>query len=294
MPNRDPNAEPRRFSSPPASAPTRIAVDEALRNNWLEIWYQPKIDLKRKCLAGAEALARIRHPQEGVLWPESFLPGIDDESLAHLTEHAILTTLRNWTIFADVGVNLHLSINVPASALSKLPIADIVAQNRPQSGNWPGLILEVTEDQIVRDIAMAKKCAAELKASGVTIAIDDFGAGYSSFSSLRDLPFAELKLDGSFVKNCAIDATNAAICQTAIDLAHRFGSVAVAKGIESMADLQALLVMGCDFGQGMLVAPPTPKERFLELLSQRMNKPRPQAEPAAPEPPVVAAADRVA
>ena len=294
MPNRDPNAEPRRFSSPPASAPTRIAVDEALRNNWLEIWYQPKIDLKRKCLAGAEALARIRHPQEGVLWPESFLPGIDDESLAHLTEHALLTTLRNWTSFADAGVNLHLSINVPASALSKLPIGEIVAQNRPQSENWPGLILEVTEDKIVRDIAMAKKCAAELKASGVTIAIDDFGAGYSSFSSLRDLPFAELKLDGSFVKNCAIDATNAAICQTAIDLAHRFGSVAVAKGVESMADLQALVVMGCDFGQGMLVAPPMPKERFLELLSQRMNKPRPQAEPAASELPSVAAADRVA
>lgn len=292
MPNRDPNAEPRRFSSVPATAPTRIAVDEALRNNWLEIWYQPKIDLKRKCLAGAEALARIRHPQEGVLWPESFLPGIDDESLAHLTEHALLTTLRNWTSFADVGVNLHLSINVPASALSKLPIVEIVAQNRPQSDKWPGLILEVTEDQIVRDIALAKKCAAELKASGVTIAIDDFGAGYSSFSSLRDLPFAELKLDGSFVKNCAIDATNAAICQTAIDLAHRFGSVAVAKGVESMADLQALVVMGCDFGQGMLVAPPTPKERFLELLSQRMNKPRPQAEPAAA--PAVAAAGRVA
>ena len=294
MTGRDANTDTRRFSGLPASAPTRIAVDEALRNNWLEIWYQPKIDLKRKCLAGAEALARIRHPQEGVLWPESFLPGIDDESLAHLTEHALLTTLRNWTSFADVGVNLHLSINVPASALSKLPIAEIVAQNRPQSENWPGLILEVTEDQIVRDIAMAKKCAAELKASGVTIAIDDFGAGYSSFSSLRDLPFAELKLDGSFVKNCAIDATNAAICQTAIDLAHRFGSVAVAKGVESMADLQALVVMGCDFGQGMLVAPPTPKERFLELLSQRMNKPRPQAEPAASEPQAVAAADRVA
>ena len=265
-----------------------------MRNNWLEIWYQPKIDLKRKCLAGAEALARIRHPQEGMLWPESFLPGIDEESLAQLTEHALLTTLRNWAMFADAGFNLHLAINVPASALSKLPIAEIVAQNRPKSESWPGLILEVTEDQIVRDIALAKECAAELKACGVTIAIDDFGAGYSSFSSLRELPFAEIKLDDQFVKNCAIDATNAAICQTAIDLAHRFGSVAVAEGIESMTDLQALVVMGCDFGQGMLVAPPMPKERFLELLRQRNNKPRPQAEPAASEPPAVATADRVA
>lgn len=292
MTARDPTNEPRRFSALPASAPTRIAVDEALRNDWLEIWYQPKIDLKRKCLAGAEALARIRHPQEGMLWPESFLPGIDEESLAHLTEHALLTTLRNWTTFADAGFNLHLAINVPASALSKVPICELVAAHRPKSDTWPGLILEVTEDQIVRDIALAQKVAAELKACGVTIAIDDFGAGYSSFSSLRDLPFAELKLDGSFVKDCATDATNAAICQTAIDLAHRFGSVAVAEGIETMADLQALVVMGCDFGQGMLVAPPMPKERFLELLRQRLNKPKPQAEPVGVH--NTDAADRVA
>jgi EAL domain-containing protein (putative c-di-GMP-specific phosphodiesterase class I) len=281
--------EARRFSSLPATAAKPIAVDEALRSNWLEIWYQPKIDLKRKCLAGAEALARIRHPQEGMLWPENFLPGIDEEGLARLSEHALLTTLRNWTIFADAGVNLHLSINVPVSVLLKLPIARIVSENRPQSENWPGLILEVTEDQIVREIAQAQNIAGELKACGVTIAIDDFGAGYSSFASLRDVPFAELKVDGSFVKNCATDASNAAICQTAIELAHRFGSKAVAEGIENMIDLQALVAMGCDFGHGMLLAPPMPKERFLELLRQRMNKPRPQAQPSVP-----AAAGRVA
>ena len=155
-----------------------------------------------------------------------------------------------------------------------MPIAELVAEYRPKSEQWPGLILEVTEDQIVRDIALANEIATQLRVSGITIAIDDFGAGYSSFSSLRDLPFAELKVDRSFVRDCATDATNAAICQTAIDLAHRFGSAAVAEGIENQADLQALMVMGCDFGQGMLIAPPMPKERFLELLRQRMNRPR--------------------
>jgi EAL domain-containing protein (putative c-di-GMP-specific phosphodiesterase class I) len=277
--------ENRRFSGPPASAPAPVAVDEALRNNWLEIWYQPKIDLKRKCLAGAEALARIRHPQEGMLWPESFLPGIDDDSLTQLTEHALLTTLRNWSVFNDAGFNLHLAINVPASALSKLPIAQLVAENRPKVPHWPGLILEITEDQIVRDIAVAQQIAPELKAVGVSITIDDFGAGYSSLSSLRALPFAELKVDSTFVKDCATDANNAAICQTAIDLAHRFGSMAVAEGIEGMADLQALIVMGCDFGQGMLVAPPMPRERFLELLRQRMGKvAAPKSAPASEMP----------
>jgi len=253
----------------------RIAIAEALRNHWFEIWYQPKIDLKRKCLAGAEALARINHPQLAVLLPGSFLPDVDEGSIAELAQHALLATLCDWSMFEEAGFNLHLAINVPVSVLFKLPIPTLVRDYRPKSERWPGLILEVTEDQIVREIKLAKEIATQLRVSGITIAIDDFGAGYSSFSSLRDLPFAELKIDRGFVRGCSTDATNAAICQTAIDLAHRFGSAAVAEGVETQADLQALMVMGCDFGQGVLIAPPMPKARFLELLRQRMNKSRP-------------------
>jgi len=256
------------------AARPRIAVAEALRNNWFEIWYQPKIDLKRKCLAGAEALARIHHPQLGVLQPGNFLPEVDQDSIAELAEHALLATLCDWTMFEEAGFNLHLAVNVPVSVLFKLPIPRLVAEYRPKSERWPGLILEVTEDQIARDTALANEIATQLRVSGISIAIDDFGAGYSSFSILRDLPFAELKIDHAFVAGCATDAANAAICQTAIDLAHRFGSAAVAAGVERQADLQALMVMGCDFGQGVLIAPPMPKDRFLELLHQRMNKPR--------------------
>lgn len=252
----------------------RIVIAEALRNRWFEIWYQPKIDLKRKCLAGAEALARIRHPELGVLLPGSFHPEVDDESVVELAQQALVATLCDWSMFEEAGFNLHLAINVPVGVLLKLPIETLVKEFRPQSERWPGLLVEVTEDQIVRDLALAQKIASQLQVSGIKIAIDDFGAGYSSFSSLRQLPFAELKLDRSFVQGCATDATNAAICQTAIDLAHRFGSAAVADGVESQADLQALMVMGCDFGQGALVSPPMPKERFLELLRQRMSRPR--------------------
>ncbi len=266
------------MSVPPALP--HIAIDEALHNGWFEIWYQPKIDLKRKCLAGAEALARIRHPILGVLLPGSFLPDVTEGSVERLTEHALIATLQNWSMFDEAGFNLHLAINLPVSVLVRLPITALVKQHRPSSDRWPGIILEIAEDQIVRDIALAQKIATELQACGIKISIDDFGAGYSSFSSLRDLPFAEIKLDQSFVQNCATDATNAAICQTAVDLAHRFGSAAVAEGIERQADLQALMVMGCDFGQGVLIAPPMPQERFLDLLNQRMNKAPPQAVPA--------------
>jgi EAL domain-containing protein (putative c-di-GMP-specific phosphodiesterase class I) len=263
-----------RFSGLHESVITQVSVAEALDENWLDVWYQPKIDLRRKCLAGAEALARLHHPQAGPLWPEDYLSLLDEDGLIRLAEYTLVTTLHHWTMFAESGFDLRLAINVPAAILSRLSIKAIVSEHRPASDNWPGLLLGVSEDQIVRDVALTRRLANELKTCGVAIAIDDFGAGFSSLSGLRDLPFAELKLHRSFVKNCATDVTNAAICQTAIDLAHRFGSVAVAGGIDSIADLQALMVMGCDFGQGMLVAPPMPKDRFLDALRQHMNRPQ--------------------
>jgi EAL domain-containing protein (putative c-di-GMP-specific phosphodiesterase class I) len=275
-------APPPGADSAGAAARPRIAISEALRNNWVEIWYQPKIDLKRKCLAGAEALARIRHPQFGVLPPGSSHPEVDDEGIAELTQQALLATLCDWTMFEEAGFNLQFAINVPVRALFELPIPRLVAEYRPKSERWPGLIVEVTEDQIVREPALAHDIAAQFRVSGISIAIDEFGAGFSSFASLRDLPFAELKIDRRFVEYCATDAANAAICQTAVDLAHRFGAAAVAEGVENAADLQALMVMGCDFGQGVAIAPPMPKERFVELLRQRMSKPRAAAAKPAP------------
>lgn len=267
------HGEERRGFSGPHGSVTRVSIEDALSSNRLEIWYQPKIDLRRKCLAGAEALVRMHHPEAGLLWPEDYLGALDEENLLKLSEYALVTSLRHWAMFAEAGFGLRLSINVPASLLPKIPVRALVAAHRPQSEKWPGLILEVTEDQIVRDLPTLRQIAREFKTSAISLAINEFGAGYSSFSSLRDLPFTELKLHALFVKNCAVDVTNAAICQTAIDLAHRFDSVVVADGIDAIADLQALIAMGCDLGQGMLIAPPLPKDRFLDALRQH-NKPR--------------------
>jgi EAL domain-containing protein (putative c-di-GMP-specific phosphodiesterase class I) len=277
--------EPASVAPPAPSAPAAPLpsepLDDALRETRLELWYQPKIDIKQRCLAGAEALARIRDPENGMLLPTSFLPDESAEAMARLTENALLTVLRDWTLFDEAGFNLRLAINVPVNLLDHLPVDRIVTENRPKAEYWPGLIVEVTEDQIVRDIRRSQEIAAKLRVSGISVAIDDFGAGYSSFSSLRELSFAELKLNASFVKGCAGDPTNAAICQTAIDLAHRFGSAAVAEAIETVADLQAMQIMGCDFGQGHLIAPPMPKQEFMAMLQQRMNKPKAKsAEPA--------------
>jgi len=265
-------------NSPEINAETRprIVIAEALRDRWFEIWYQPKIDLRRKCLAGAEALARIRHPELGVLLPGSFVPEVDEDGIAELAKFTLVTALQDWASFEAADFNLHLAVNVPVGVLLRLSIPQLVLANRPKSTRWPGIIVEVTEDQMVRDRALADKIGAQLQVNGISIAIDDFGAGYSFLSRLRDLPFAELKLARDFVSGCAGDATNAAICQTGIDLAHRFGSAAVVDGVDNAVDLQAVMVMGCDFAQGAVIAPSLAKQDFLALL-QRHNAPRPAA-----------------
>ncbi len=259
----------------PADVPilgSKISLDELLRNGWLQVWYQPKIDLRMRNLAGAEGLVRGVHPEEGIIPPGAFLPNASEESMLRLTETVLLTALRDWAQFAEHGFTLRMALNVPVGALVKLPISTIVRENRPKSDRWPGLILEVTEDQIVRDIPLAHEIATQLKIYNIVLAIDDFGTGYSHLARLRDLPFAELKIDRNLVMNCGEDETNAALCQTGIDLAHRFGTQAVAEGIEKVSELERLLKMGCDLGQGFLFAPPMAKDRFIALLKQRVPR----------------------
>jgi EAL domain-containing protein (putative c-di-GMP-specific phosphodiesterase class I) len=253
----------------PRAAAARIGLDEALKNGWIEFWYQPKIDLRKKQLAGAEAFARARHPEFGVLSPGAFMPGADEASVLKLSEQAIIAAIKAGMNFAKVGVNLKISVNIAIDALVKLPIPEIVRAHRPSLAGWPGMIIDVTEEQIVTDIALATDITKKLEQFNIKLAIDDFGRGYSSLIRLKELPFAEMKLDRSFVTDCGTDKVNAPICKTVIDLAHNFGSLAVAIGIEKAADVLALVSMGCDYGQGFLLGQPMPEERFMSLLKQR-------------------------
>ncbi len=273
------------LGDPPAMA-GRVDLDEALKNNWIEFWYQPKIDLRKKQLVGAEAFARARHPVRGVLTPGAFMPGASEASLVTLSEQALVQSLSAGLNFAKLGVNLRLAVNVPVNALIKIAVTDIVQKYRPQYEKWPGMIIDVTEEQIVTDLKLANKIAKELAPLNVKLAIDDFGRGYSSLVRLKELPFAEIKLDRAFVTDCGTDKVNAPLCKTVIDLAHNFGSVAVAIGIEKAADALALVSMGCDYGQGFLLGQPMPEERFLSLLRQRAASQKhgpPATAVAAPE-----------
>jgi EAL domain-containing protein (putative c-di-GMP-specific phosphodiesterase class I) len=253
----------------PAAVPARIELDDALRNKWIEFWYQPKIDLRKKQLAGVEAFARARHPQFGILSPDAFMRGATKSELIALSDLALVSALKAGASFATLGINLRFAVNVPVDALVKLPIADIVRAHRAQIENWAGLIIDVTEEQIVTDLALAAAMAEKLGHLNVKLAIDDFGRGYSSLARLKELPFVELKLDRTFVRDCGTDKVNAPLCKTVIDLAHNFGSAAVAIGIEKASDALALTSMGCDMGQGFLLGQPMPLERFMSLLRQR-------------------------
>jgi EAL domain-containing protein (putative c-di-GMP-specific phosphodiesterase class I) len=257
-----------RLGHPPTAA-GRIDLDEALSNGWIEFWYQPKIDLRKKQLVGVEAFARARHPQDGVLMPGAFLPGATESALIALSEQALAQTLKAALNFTKLGVTLRPAVNIPVNALVKIAVADIVQSYRPQFEKWPGLIIDVSEEQIVTDLALAVEITKNLQHLNVQLAIDDFGRGYSSLVRLKELPFAELKLDRAFVTDCGTDKVNAPLCKTVIDLAHNFGSMAVAIGIEKASDALALVSMGCDYGQGFLLGQPMPEERFISLLRQR-------------------------
>src|SRR5262249_26292891 len=132
----------------PLPADGKVTLADVLRRGWFEQWYQPKIELRTRRLVGAEALVRARQPDGRVLPPGVFLPGAPEADMLALTERVIATALSDWEELAANGIPVTLAVNVPVSALVKLPIADIVRAGRPKAESWPGLILEVTEDEV--------------------------------------------------------------------------------------------------------------------------------------------------
>lgn len=253
----------------PEAVASRIDLDEALNSGWIEFWYQPKIDLRKKQLAGAEAYARANHPKHGNVLPEAFITAASESSLTKLAELALTSVLNAGLAFSKIGINLRLTVNIPVPVLVKLPIEDIIKSHHPNADKWPGLIIDVPLKQIVNDFALAGDLAKKFEKFNVRLALDDFGHDHSSLARLTELPFAELKLDRTFVAGCGTDKVNAPVCKTVIDLAHNFGRAAVAMGIEKASDAIALVSMGCDFGQGFLLGQPMPEQRFVSLLRQR-------------------------
>lgn len=263
-------AEPEEVQAPlsvRASEPIRVDLDEALDAHWLDMAYQPKVDLIRNCVVGAEGLARVNHPVHGNLSPAAFLPGASSAALNRLTEFVVKKAFLDWEVLVGAGRNLRLAVNAPAEALIDPHLPNVVREYYPRNPKWPGLIMEVTEGEAVEEIDAVAEAAVQLKIYRVALAIDDFGSGYSSFARLKQFPFSEIKLDRSYVQGCATDPMNAGICQSIVELARATGATCVAEGIETATDRDALIRLGCNIGQGYLFGRPMSVGKLIERTS---------------------------
>jgi EAL domain-containing protein (putative c-di-GMP-specific phosphodiesterase class I)/FixJ family two-component response regulator len=252
-----------------AKGKVAVRACDALRNNWLELWYQPKIDLKSLTICGAEALLRARHPEHGIVYPRDLLPPAGDPDYQPLSAFVIERAMADWRRFANQHLPLKLAVNMPASVILAPDFVNLVRQHLPATADFPGLIIEVTEDEVIREPELIREIATQLKLYNVWISIDDFGSGYASLSRLKDLPFVEVKIDRSFVDNCASNQLKHGLCQTVVDLAHRFGASVCAEGVETAQDMRSLINMGCDTAQGFLFAKAVPTDQLAALLLSR-------------------------
>jgi EAL domain-containing protein (putative c-di-GMP-specific phosphodiesterase class I) len=198
-------------TTPAAKSKKLVRVDlaEALRKHWLELWYQPKIHLKSLSVCGAEALIRVRHPDHGIMSPAQFLPKAGDLLYEPLSRFVIATAMAHWNTLDADKIAHKLAVNVPASVIVSPEFIGVLRKLLPTNPKFPGLIIEVTEDEIIQDPIRIREIATQLKLYNVSLSIDDFGSAYSSLSRLHELPFTELKLDRSFVSNCALEHSQA-------------------------------------------------------------------------------------
>jgi EAL domain-containing protein (putative c-di-GMP-specific phosphodiesterase class I) len=263
------------------TADTGQLLGKAIANNWLEFWYQPKIDLKNRRVVGAEAFVRLNHPQHGTLFPEAFLGGASPEELSELSKRAVLHALDVSARFGKLGFRLAIATNMSAETFLELPLVDLVAKNRPSDPQWPGLIVEVTETQLLNRTVVIREKLSELQKIGVRFSIDKFGRGNTSFSLLRYLPFAEIKIDQSFAQGCSSNSGNASVCKSSIQIAHNFSGKAVAVGLEEFDDLRCLTELGCDVGQGYLFGRPMPEHLLQAMLRAGLDKSETFCDPIA-------------
>jgi EAL domain-containing protein (putative c-di-GMP-specific phosphodiesterase class I) len=245
---------------PPVTS--EIALENALRNGQLELWYQPKIGLNSRLVCGAEALIRLRHPERGILLPSAFLPPPGSPLHNPLADFVMRRSLADWSFFVAGGLATKLAINMPISIFETPEFVSNLRKYLPDHAEFPGLIIELTEDEVIRNADLAREVAVQLKLYNVGVSIDDFGSGYSTIERVRTLPFTELKIDRSQVEGCSNSQEQYLRCKGIIDLAHRFGLIVVAEGIESASDARALTEVNCDMAQGRVFAAPMERKEF--------------------------------
>jgi EAL domain-containing protein (putative c-di-GMP-specific phosphodiesterase class I) len=244
---------------------------KAVARGELQLFYQLQQDHKHQCL-GAEVLLRWAHPQHGIISPARFIP-IAEESLIimEIGKWVIDMTcsqIAEWSLNRKMN-NLQLSVNVSAVQFKHPDFVDELRETiKKHSINPSKLKLELTESISIDDIEFAITRIQALRTSlGVSVSLDDFGTGYSSLSYLKKLPFDQIKIDQSFVKDVPHNSSDADMIKAIINMAHNFGFSVIAEGVETREQFEFLKDNGCLYYQGFLFGKPLPVREFERLLN---------------------------
>ena len=258
-----------------ATAMERLELEtelrKALRRKELQVYYQPIVALDSGHIVQIEALLRWEHPQRGLISPASIIPLAEETGLIiEIGQWLLETACRQASIWQKQypgEAPLLVSVNLSARQFRHASLVSDINETLHDCELEPSsLMFEISESNLIRDpTTMIAKLFA-LKKIGVRLAIDDFGAGYTNLSYLKQFPVDTLKIDQSFIQGIVRDPRDRAIVQSIIELASAFGLSVIGEGIETDSQAIQLRVLGCNLGQGFLFTPPLPPKRFETLL----------------------------
>jgi len=249
-------------------------LQRAVDNREFILHYQPVIELESGTVEGLEALLRWMHPQRGIVPPLDFIPLAEETGLIvpigrWVLREACLQAVDLQTRYPS-NPPLSMAVNLSARQLQRPEIVGEIAETLMETGLDPqSLVLEITESVMMQDMDLSIQRLAELKELGVKLAVDDFGTGYSSLNYIRRFPVDILKVDKSFVDGVNLGGEESALTAAIIELAGILKLRPVAEGIERADQLEKLLDLKCDLGQGFYFARPLPPDGIDELLSAR-------------------------
>lgn len=243
----------------------------AIADDQLQLWYQPKIDLRSGRVAGFEALARWPDADGLMRSPAVFVPLLEEsEAIVPFGRWAIERALADLAAWDEAGGSpaMQVSVNLSARQLALDDVAAVVARATAKAAIDPArLTLELTETAVLDDLVGASTHLGALRDAGAMVSLDDFGTGFSSLSLLRRIPFDEVKIDRSFVGELGRRRGETALVQGIVSLAHHIGRRIVAEGVETIDQLSLLLDCDCDHAQGFLFARPVPPEAAMTMAA---------------------------
>jgi diguanylate cyclase (GGDEF)-like protein/PAS domain S-box-containing protein len=242
------------------------SLRKALDQGELFLLYQPLFALEDQSLRGAEALVRWRHPDRGIVPPVEFIPMAEETGLIGAVDAFVLDEacrqLAEWTRDGECPPGFTVAVNLSGRQLSDPTLVERVAASINRHGiSAPQLCLEITETALIGELGDAASTLAQLSAIGVRLALDDFGTGYSTLAHVQRLNVDILKIDRSFVDQIGGSDRDREIIGAITAMAHALGMSVVGEGIETDRQLGELVTLGCDEGQGYLLARPLPAEQ---------------------------------